>query len=237
MERSIGLERLTPESMSSSANQHHIVTQYIVSDIKRYMPLYAKGILLDIGCGNKPYEGIITPFIERYIGCDIIQSSSKVVDVLCPATDLGFADNSFDVVFSSQVIEHVADHNKMVEETFRVLKLGGYAVYTIPFCWELHEEPYDFFRISKYGIKDLFERKGFTIELIKANGGKWAAIFQLFLNVLFSARKYNTFRSKIIKLIFIKLNFITVYNKFAIWMDKKYFDDVLTLNYIVVVKK
>lgn len=236
MQREEGTERLTYNKIHVH-NQHYIATYFIVSDIKDAINKYAKGDLLDVGCGNKPYVQLFDKLIDKYIGCDIVQSSENVVDNICPANDLCFANDSFDTVFSTQVMEHVADHQGMVAEAFRVLKKGGYAIFTVPFSWELHEEPYDFFRFTKYGLKDLFEKKGFEVVSIKSNGGKWAAIFQLWLNVLLSTRKYVTIRSRIIKLIFIRLKFIILYNKFSIWLDKRYYDDVLTLNYILIAKK
>ncbi len=233
--REEGLKRLTSEGLSIS-NQHYIVTHFIVNDIKDAVNNFAKGDVLDIGCGNKPYQSLFKN-IKNYKGCDIVQSSENVVDYLCPANNLCFEDNSFDTVFSTQVLEHVADFKGVIDESFRVLKNGGHAIFTMPFAWELHEEPYDFFRFSKYGLQAVFEKAGFEIVCIKSNGGKWAGIFQLFLNVLLSTRKYRTLRSKIIKLIFIHFKFIIPYNKFSIWLDKKYFDDNFTLNYLLVAKK
>jgi SAM-dependent methyltransferase len=236
MEREEGLDRLTYKDISAF-NQHYIVTSFIVADIRAAIEQYAQGKLLDIGCGNKPYQSLFNGRIETYTGCDIIQSSQNAVDVICPANELAFADAIFDTAFSTQVLEHVADHQGMVRETYRILKKGGYAIFTVPFAWELHEEPYDFYRFSKHGLRDLFEKTGFEIISINSNGGKWASVFQLWLNVLFSTRRYNTLRSKIIKFIFIHLRFIVLYNKFSIWLDKKYFDDVLTLNYMVIARK
>ena len=234
--REAGMERLTMESISAS-NQHYINNYFIKKDIQDHAPLYSKGKLLDIGCGNKPYLSFFENITSSYIGCDIVQSSKNVVDDLCPANELIYEDNTFDTIFSTQVMEHVADHQGMIREAFRVLKNGGYAIFTVPFAWELHEEPYDFFRFTKYGLKDIFEKNGFEVVLIKPNGGKWAAIMQLWVNVLYSTRKYKTIRSRIIKLLFIRLKLIVPYNKFSIWLDKKYFDEGLTLNYMVIVKK
>jgi SAM-dependent methyltransferase len=235
-DRNNGLQRLTYEDIRV-ANQHYIGTYFIVNDIRDAIAEYARGNILDIGCGNKPYEVLFRDKVSRYTGCDIIQSSDNVVDYLCPANDLCFQDSEFDTVFSTQTLEHVADHRGMVAEAFRVLRPGGYAIFTVPFSWELHEEPYDFFRVSKYGLKYLFEGSGFEVIRIKANGGKWAAISQLFLNVLMSTRKYVTFRSRLIKLLFIRMRLIIPYNKISIWLDKRFFDDVFTLNYIIVARK
>lgn len=234
--REKNLQRLTYGAIKPS-NQHYIVTSFIKQDIQHAAVDFGRGKLLDIGCGNKPYKVLFDQHVSDYIGCDIIQSSEQIVDFICPANQLCFEDNSFDTVFSTQVMEHVADYGGMVREAFRVLRPGGYGIFTMPFCWELHEEPYDFFRFSKYGLEETFRKSGFLITYIKSNGGKWAAVFQMFLNVLLSAQKYGTLRGKLVKWLFVKSRLIILYNKFSIWLDKKYFDDQLTLNYIVVVQK
>jgi len=235
-DREKGLHRLTYADIKAT-DLYYINTYFIVNDIRDAIAAYVKGEVLDIGCGNKPYEVLFRNEATKYIGCDIIQSSDNIVDYLCPANDLCFEKERFDTVFSTQTLEHVADHRGMVSEAYRVLKPGGYAIFTVPFSWELHEEPYDFFRVSKYGLRYLFEKYGFEVVKIKSNGGKWAAISQLFLNVLMSTRKYVTLRSRLIKFIFIRCRFIVPYNKLSIWIDKRFFDDVLTLNYIIIARK
>lgn len=234
--RDTGLIRLRVRDLSIT-NQHYIGTYFIIQDIQSAIDEYAKGNVLDIGCGNKPYQHLFNGKMKTYTGCDIIQSSENVVDYICPADKLCFNDNVFDTVFSTQVLEHVANHQEVIKESYRVLKEGGYAIFTMPFSWELHEEPYDFFRFSKYGLEYLFKQNGFEIINIKANGGKWAATFQLFLNTLFSVRRFNSLRGLLIKWVFIRFKFIILYNKFGIWLDKKYFDDIFTLNYLVIAKK
>jgi len=58
---------------------------------------------------------------------------------------------------------------------------GGVAIYSVPFIWHLHEEPRDFYRFSKYGLKYLFEKAGFEIVEIKALSGFWITFGQLFV--------------------------------------------------------
>ena len=52
---------------------------------------------------------------------------------------LTFPDNSFDVVINSDVLEHVVDLNKSLSEIKRVLKPGGYHVFTIPVDFQLEK--------------------------------------------------------------------------------------------------
>lgn len=220
-----------------SKHPDYIHLYYLLTDLKTAIQMYCKGSLLDMGCGNKPYEEWYKPLTSQQIGTDIIQSDLNRVDVICPATDLPFENEKFDTILCTQVLEHVFDHHALLKEAYRTLKKDGNIILTVPFTWELHEEPYDFFRLTKHGLKELFEEAGFKIVTIKANGGKWAACFQMILNTVYSTFKYKTFRAKFLKIIFMELRLTWLINKIAIWADTEYFDDWWTLNYIVIATK
>ncbi len=221
----------------NSKHPYYIHYYFLNRDIKEAIENFARGRFLDLGCGNKPYETLYNPFTSSQTGCDVMQSDRNRVDVLCPATDLAFPDNHFDSILCTQVLEHVYDHDTMMKEIYRVLAPGGHIILTVPFAWELHEEPYDFFRYTKHALKELFERSGFDIDYIKPNGGKWAAVYQLRNNVLYSSFSKKNFASRIRKFIYSRLKLIRLRNLFAVWLDRKFFDEVFTLNYIVVAHK
>lgn len=218
-------------------SQDFLVMHYLIKDLKSVINEYAKGNVLDVGCGNKPYEEIFTDKSKTYTGCDVVQSDKHKVDVICPATELKFEDNSFETVFSTQVIEHVSDPFKMLSEINRVLKVNGCLILSAPFSWELHEEPYDFYRYTKYGLLAMLEQSGFQVLSILPNGGKWAAIIQLNLNIIYSTFKKKTLTAKLLKALFTKLGFTSLVNSLALLIEKKHFDDLLTLNYVVVARK
>jgi 2-polyprenyl-3-methyl-5-hydroxy-6-metoxy-1,4-benzoquinol methylase len=218
-------------------NPDYIHLYFLMKDIKEALDKYARKSLLDLGCGNKPYREWYGPLTESSTGCDAVQSSENVVDTICLAKELPYQNEAFDTVFSTQVLEHVFEQQQMINEAARVLKQNGCLILSVPFTWELHEEPYDFFRITKYGLKEMFEKSGFQIEYIKANGGKWAALFQMMLNTVYSTFKYKTVKAKFLKIIFLELKLTWLINQFAIWVDKRHFDEGWTLNYIVVAKK
>ncbi|MBC7688941.1 MAG: class I SAM-dependent methyltransferase [Aquabacterium sp.] len=215
----------------------YIHLYFLLQDLKKAILEYGKGDLLDLGCGNKPYEEWYKPVTKSQVGCDIMQSSENKVDVICLATALDFPDHSFDTILCTQVLEHVFDHHTLLKEAHRVLRPGGVIILTVPFCWELHEVPYDFFRITRHGLEELFKEQNFTVDTLKANGGKWAAMFQMFISTVFSTFSHRTVRSKVLKIIFIEFRLTWVINKMAIWIDDRYFDEWWTLNYIVIAKK
>src|SRR5436189_4958603 len=117
--RDDGIERLKLDSINPF-HQNYIVHRFLTADIKAAAK-YAQGNLLDIGCGNKPYQKLFS-MVSKYVGCDVAQSSENVVDVICFADKLSFEDTSFETVFSTQVIEHVDNFHGMIAESYRVLK-------------------------------------------------------------------------------------------------------------------
>lgn len=234
--RQINLPRLNSYKIKSK-DPCYIHLYFLINDIKDALYKYAKGSLLDLGCGNKPYEDFYKPKTDKNIGCDIIQSDRNKVDIICLATDLPFENNHFDTVLCSQVMEHVYDYKIMINEIYRVLKKDGIIILTVPFAWELHEEPHDYCRFTKHSLKKIFEDAGFRIEYIKPNGGKWAAIYQLRNNMLYSSFFKKSWYNKLKKILLMELRLIQLRNLFAVWFDKKFRDEIFTLNYILVAKK
>lgn len=143
----------------------------------RLAPL-AHGEMLDIGCGEKPYEELFRPYVTRYVGLDHpeTQHAHDAVDVWGTATDLPFPDGSFDTVAAFQVLEHVEEPAAMVREAFRVLRPGGVFMVTTPFMWGIHEEPRDFYRYTEYGLRYLLTSAGFDGVEVRAVSGAWAML-------------------------------------------------------------
>jgi len=149
---------------------------------------WLKGRLLDIGCGTKPYYDLLKPYVTEHIGVDHEATfhSKKNIDLLGTVYEIPTEDGSFDCALCTAVFEHIEEPEQALYECFRILKKGGIAVYSIPFIWHLHEEPRDFYRYSKFGIKYLFEKTGFEILELKALSGFWVTFGQLFV--------YNIYR-------------------------------------------
>ncbi len=148
---------------------------------------YARGVLLDVGCGQRRHEGIFLPVVERYIGLDYPPVSSAVwaaaggargVDIGADGQYLPIADAAVDTVLCTQVLEHVAEPAQLMRELARVLKPGGHAIITAPQEWGVHQEPYDFYRYTRYGLTHLAEQAGLRVLFVRARGGFWAMMGQ-----------------------------------------------------------
>ncbi len=92
--------------------------------------------------------------------------------------DIQYADNSFDVVYCSHVLEHIPDDRKAMREMHRVLKVGGWAIIMVPIRPEgTFEDPLatdpvvrkrvygqsDHVRVYGPDIKYRLEEAGFTV--------------------------------------------------------------------------
>jgi SAM-dependent methyltransferase len=72
------------------------------------------------------------------------------------AHHLPFAPGSFDLIISTEMLEHTAEPQRIVDEIRRVLRPGGRLLLTTRFIFPLHDVPGDYFRFTNYGLAHLF---------------------------------------------------------------------------------
>lgn len=131
------------------------------------------GRLIDVGCGNKPYAVALAPYVSSHVGVDHPDTPHDPAraDLSGTAYAIPAEAGAFDSALCTAVLEHLEEPEQAIRECHRVLREGGVAVYSVPFIWHLHEEPRDFFRFSKYGLKYLFEKAGFELLEMRALSG------------------------------------------------------------------
>ncbi len=161
--------------MVSIYSRSWLVHYILEKELRRIAERYVTGRLLDVGCGEKRYKELLSPFVTGHIGVDhpgCLHERSNI-DVYAQAYDLPMADKSFDVVFSTAVLEHLEEPDKAIAEAARVLRIGGIAIYSVPLFWHIHEAPRDFYRFTRYGLQHLFEKNEFEIIQIQELSGFW----------------------------------------------------------------
>ncbi len=137
------------------------------------MKKYFKGVVYDLGCGERDYEKEILTVANKYVGLDWSSTLHNLkADIVA---DLNFVlpveSEVADTVLSFQVLEHLREPQLMLNEAFRILKPGGYMVITVPFQWWVHEAPFDYYRYTPYGLKYLFEKAGFQNIVVEPTSG------------------------------------------------------------------
>lgn len=133
--------------------------------------------VLDYGCGDKPYQPLFESFSIAYVGADI--AGSETADVqFDPGASLPYEDGTFDIVFSTQVLEHVAEVTAYLDECFRILKPGGLLLLTTHGSWFYHPHPHDYRRWTRQGLCLELEKSGLTIVSTSACVGPLAFAVQ-----------------------------------------------------------
>jgi SAM-dependent methyltransferase len=138
----------------------------------------AHGRLLDVGCGNKPYENLFRPYVTEYIGVEHAARFSETnasqaggPDLFYDGVALPFEDASFDTVLSVQVLEHTPEPQRLLEEMSRVLRPDGLMILSVPFSFRLHEEPHDYFRYTPHGLRAMCQKARLEVIEIQPQGG------------------------------------------------------------------
>lgn len=90
-------------------------------------------------------------------------------------------DATFDHVISMNVMEHIYNYQNLVRESFRILKPGGTMHVSVPFFFNIHGSPQDYFRYTNMALTRIFEDAGFAEIKIEILGdGPCSAVFQNF---------------------------------------------------------
>jgi SAM-dependent methyltransferase len=133
-------------------------------------------VILDAGSGDLRYK----PFFHRqnYESADFCQVEKKYETPTyeCDLKAIPVEDGRYDAVVMTQVLEHLPQPSKVLAELYRVLKPGGRILVTAPLWYPEHEKPFDFFRFTQYGMRQLFLDSGFVVEDIHWLEGWMATI-------------------------------------------------------------
>jgi SAM-dependent methyltransferase len=170
------------------ANIYWIPRHYI-HEFCREQGQFISGRILDFGCGSKPYAACF-PFAREYIGIDYDKSLSQGEyckrgnDFAYDGLKIPFPDNSFDAIVSFQVIEHVQCLQNSLAELKRVSRPGAKLLITGPLLWPEHETPYDFRRLTRWGIAQVIQEAGLKIDSVRPMGSIYDVLCVFILDYL-----------------------------------------------------
>jgi SAM-dependent methyltransferase len=162
-------ERISPEMVDSKEEYilylKHLFAYFFV---KKEIP--KDSFVLEVGCGEGYGTSLLAKSGFSIVGLDIDEETIKNVSqkyqtqncrfVWYDGKKIPFDDETFDVVISFQVIEHIQDDFSFVKEINRVLKKGGKLFLTTPnrlYRLKPNEKPRNPFHIREYAPLDLRE--------------------------------------------------------------------------------
>jgi SAM-dependent methyltransferase len=135
------------------------------------------GRILDYGCADVPYRHFFPPDAD-YVGADLAGNPFAALELNDDGT-VPVEDDSFDVVLSTQVLEHVTDPGTYLSECFRVLRPGGQLLLSTHGIFVYHPDPDDYWRWTCAGLRRAVSEAGFDVERFEGIIGLAATGLQL----------------------------------------------------------
>ncbi|MEO5989106.1 MAG: methyltransferase domain-containing protein [Candidatus Eisenbacteria bacterium] len=198
--------------------------------------VHARGQLLDMGCGRKPFAPLFRGCITRYWGTDLSVSpylGAARLDAYARAEAQPFRDGSFDTVLGLSMLTYLPEPIRMVREAHRVLKPGGTLILEFTQMVPLHDEPHDYFRFTRFGARYLLEQAGFEpIEYIPI-GGLWARVGLSMIAVL---NRLNRGPARFLTEIPVRLLYVIIQLVCEL-LDFLFFDPREVLSHVVVARR
>jgi SAM-dependent methyltransferase len=190
-----------------------------------------RGRVLDVGGKKHEKRGSFTPPLDavdswEYLNIDV----STQPDYLCSADTIPVADNSFDMIILTEVLEHLESPEKVLRELRRILKDNGELIASIPFLTSFHVHTGDFQRWTHMKIRTELEHAGFQVEKIDVMGGVIAVVVDLVSSHI--RHSQSSFTKKVIK------NLIQVISPLLLIFDKRSkYKERITTGYFFQAKK
>jgi SAM-dependent methyltransferase len=129
----IRLRQFARTRAGASVNPFFLARRLMWQEIGRVAPAL-RGRVLDVGCGTKPYRNLFDA--SEYVGLEIDSPQARsrgLADVYYDGSRFPFNDARFDVVICNQVLEHVFEPDRFLQEIQRLLKPQGRLLLTVPF--------------------------------------------------------------------------------------------------------
>lgn len=190
------------------------VEQFIVPLLREYIEQFLSiegkttklnARVLDAGCGGQPFRKNLEAIGYTYISADVNQNPEQSVDVLCQMDkdipESLLALGPFDLIFCTEVMEHIADWDKAFSNFSELLNSQGKLFITCPHFYPLHEVPYDFWRPTPYALQ-YYANKYKLVILRQENAGDAWDVIGTILGSLYSVSASSRFRDRLFNYIF-----------------------------------
>jgi SAM-dependent methyltransferase len=228
----------------SLSDPHYLVLSPLAAELRRRthrrFSASRDARVLDVGCGVKPYWPLIAPYAASYRGLDF--AHGPAVDDVGRAESLPYESASFDLVLCTQVLEHVSDPTRAVQEICRVLAPSGLALVSTHGVFLYHPDPMDtdrdYWRWTHSGLRKLFSDNGDWDRVDVVENGNFVACVTSLLAVYLdeAARRRLPHR--------VRRSLVATLNRIGGALDRRYpprarvpLPGSLTANYLVCAQR
>lgn len=195
-----------------------------------YIKTQKKNIkVLNIGSGGEIQNYLKKKFKQVYnIDIDKRRNPDQVIDI-CEIEQLKKLSFKPNLVCMFEVLEHTKNPINAIQNLYEIIDENSYVMLSTPFIFHIHDEPYDFFRFTKYGLEILFQN--FKEVVIKPRNGWFETILVLFVRLRMERNILSRMIGNLFILIYFLLTPITYLLQSIIKSEK------ITTGYFVYAKK
>ena len=185
--------------------------------------------VLNVGAGGTIETYLKTKFnFVRSIDVNVNREPDQVIDV-CDIDQLKDLTFTPQLICMFEVLEHTKNPINAIQNLHEIIDENSYVMLSTPFIFHIHDEPYDFFRFTKYGLEILFQN--FKEVVVKPRNGWFETILVLFVRL----RMERNILSKMIGNLFILIYFLLTPITYLLQSIIK--SEKITTGYFVYAKK
>lgn len=196
---------------------------------------HARGVLLDLGCGWKPFEPVFRGRVSSYLGVDLPGSrdlSGFHPDVYARAEALPLPDGAVDTVLAVAMLSYVPDPGRVLAEARRALRHDGVLIVEFVQMAPLHPWLTDYFRFTRHGAELLLGRSGFVpVEWLPV-GGLWVRVG---LTAIAGLNRLNRGPTRVLTELPVRVLYVILQLVFD-GLDRLFFDPRELLSFVIVAR-
>lgn len=151
-----------------------LIADLVADRYATFLPQFARGRLVDLGCGKAPLYASYRPHVDSVTCVDWGNSvhTSPYLDIQTSLSELlPFDNESFDTILLSDVLEHIATPDMLWDEMERIVAPGGSVILNVPFLYCIHESPHDYYRYTSFALRRFAETRGMEVTVLESVGG------------------------------------------------------------------
>ena len=159
--------------------------------LKKYIEKISMSVLpgsriLDAGAGECRHKKYFAH--ASYVSQDLCIGDAKwdfsKVDIRSEIYNIPVANESYDYILCTEVLEHLKYPDLAFKEFQRILKKGGKLFVICPLTFAEHQQPHDYFRYTQFALKLLAEENGFSIQAMEKEGGRFIVLSQSLVELI-----------------------------------------------------
>ena len=136
------------------------------------------------------------------IDIDPSRKPDQILDLMDPNFCQNYLGEKVNLVCMFEVLEHIKNPSVAIKNIYNLIDKDSVVLVSTPFIFNIHDAPNDFYRFTKYGLKEIF--KEFSKVEIKEKNGWLESIFVLIMRI----KKSRSFLNKILGNSFLMLYFL-----------------------------